>query len=69
MKGPCVVCRKAERPSVLCEGRWLVEEAEAPRPAKPTVQHDHHGLVVCKQCCIGVLGGQRCVWWGLCWGV
>jgi len=69
LKGACAVCRKANRPSAFCEGRWLAEDAVGAGPATGEMQQDRRGLVVCKECCIGKLGGQRCVWWDLCWNI
>jgi len=68
-KGPCAVCRKVNRPSAFCEGRWLEGDDVRGRGDKDEVQPDRHGLVVCKGCCIGALRGQRCVWWDLCWNI
>lgn len=68
-KGPCVLCRKTRLPSVFCTDR---EQVSRRGGAVGTVDGQPRGrgeAVVCKECCIGVLAGHRCVWWDLCWNI
>ena len=65
---PCRVCRKDSK-AADCQQwervwavlrRWFPDRVPPRRPAR---------VVVCKDCCIGLLGGHQCPWWDLCWPV
>ena len=64
---PCFVCQGARHAVASCE-RWDRVEAHV-RPREPgrVMWGRPERLQVCKDCCIGVLGGHRCVWWHMCW--
>jgi len=69
LKGACVVCSKTRLPAVFCKDRERVSGRD---PSVGAAGRELPGLgeaVVCKECCIGMLGGHRCRWWDLCWNI
>ena len=67
MKGKCRVCGKTLLPAVFCTDRDRAFRKAVLRGSLEDVPYSWPRCpVVCKECCIGLLGGHGCVWWDLC---
>ena len=67
--GQCAVCRVVHQVRAECQERHRIWSHFDERKMHWLKGGARPGAMVCKDCCIGALGGHRCIWWDLCWNI